>query len=360
VNARQEADRALQSSLRDTPTASTRDEVHLPAPSVSIIVVSKDELRLGATLDALGDQLLAEAGGQVAENSEVLVVDASAGRLEEVKKARPWARWADFEAPAGWGVTIARQRNAGVRMSTGEIVVFIDSGCLPNEGWLGRLVAPIARGDELLVSGRAVGANNTFERAAPAGKLCYLEEAPTISLAVHRSVFGAVGGFDESFGYGSDVDFTWRVVGSGMRIRYEPLATVEHDWGTFRRRMRRARQYGAARARLYRKHRARALRALYEDPVPFVYPLWLLGLPIALRRPVYLLLLVVPLWRARKHAAPLEVVLAHLAQGIGSLTEVTTWFVGRDAAESRRTNGAGARNEGEGRATGSWGTVALG
>lgn len=316
---------------RPVPMATERAARRSPTASlvgVSVVVVSKDEPQLGATLDVLQAQLSAEVGRGVAEASEVVVVDASARRLDALRSARPWVRWVDFEPPAGAGVTIAAQRNAGVKASRGEVVVFVDSGCVPCEGWLGRLVAPIARGDELVVSGRATGAHNTFERAVPSGKLYYLEEAPTINLAVHRSVFERVGGFDEGFAYGSDVDFTWRVVDAGLRIRYEPLASVEHDWGDFARRMRRARQYGAARARLYRKHRRRVLRALYEDPVPFVYPLWILGLPIALKRPAYLLLLAVPLWRARKHEGPAEVVLAHLLQGVGSLTEVTSWAVG--------------------------------
>ena len=314
--------------------------------SVSVVVVSKDEPRLGPTLDALEQQLSAEIGRGVAVGSEVLVVDASSGRLGSVRGAHPSVRWVDFQAPLDGGVTIASQRNAALQASRGEVVVFVDSGCVPCEGWLGRLVAPIARGDEFVVSGRATGAHNTFERAMPTGKLYYLEEAATINLAVHRSVFENVGGFDEGFVYGSDVDFTWRVVDAGLRIRYEPFASVEHDWGTFRRRMRRARQYGAARARLYRKHRRRIVRALYEDPVPFVYPLWLLGLPIALKRPLYLLLLGVPLWRARKHAGPGEVVLAHVLQGVGCLAEVASWVVPWSGARTGSSGGVEAAKTG--------------
>ena len=331
--------------------------------SVSVVVVSKDEPRLGSTLDALEQQLSAEVGRGVAAGSEVLVVDASSGRLGSVRAAHASVRWVDFQPPLDGGVTIAGQRNAALRASRGEVVVFVDSGCVPCEGWLGRLVAPIARGDELVVSGRSTGAHNTFERAMPTGKMYYLDEAATINLAVHRSVFEDVGGFDEGFAYGSDVDFTWRVVDAGLRIRYEPFASVEHDWGTFRRRMRRARQYGAARARLYRKHRRRIVRALYEDPVPFVYPLWLLGLPIALKRPLYLLLLVVPLWRARKHAGPGEVVLAHVFQGVGSLAEVASWVLPRSGGRtgsSGEVEAAKTGVTGNGRSAGILRTSALG
>jgi hypothetical protein len=314
--------------------------------SVSVVVVSQDERRLGSTLDALEQQLSAEVGRGVAAGSEVLVVDASSGRLGPVRAAHPSVRWVDFQLPLDGRVTIAGQRNAALRASRGEVVVFVDSGCVPCEGWLGRLVAPIARGDEFVVSGGATGAHGSFERAMPTGKMYYLEEAATINIAVHRSVFEDVGGFDEGFAYGSDVDFTWRVVDAGLRIRYEPLASVEHDRGTFRRRMRRARQYGAERARLYRKHRRRIVRALFEDPVPFVYPLWLLGLPIALKRPLYLLLLGVPLWRAREHAGPGEVVLAHVFQGVGSLAEVASWVLAWSGARTGSSGGVEAARTG--------------
>ena len=61
----------------------------------------------------------------------------------------------------------------------------------------------------------------------------YLREAPTINVAVrHREVFHAIGGFDEGFGYGSDVDFTWRAVAEQLRVRYVPDAVVTHDWGS--------------------------------------------------------------------------------------------------------------------------------
>ena len=50
----------------------------------------------------------------------------------------------------------------------------------------------------------------------------YLNECPTINLAFRREAFDAVGGFDEAFAYGSDVDFSWRLIDAGYRIRSVP------------------------------------------------------------------------------------------------------------------------------------------
>ena len=58
----------------------------------------------------------------------------------------------------------------------------------------------------------------------------YVSEVPTICLAF-AVVFDAVGGFDESFAAGEDIDFTWRVNDAGYRLRWVADAVVEHEWG---------------------------------------------------------------------------------------------------------------------------------
>ena len=82
------------------------------------------------------------------------MVDASDGRLDDIRKQHESAvRWVQFERPPGAGVTIPHQRNVGVRSAVGEIIVFTDSGCYPERGWLARLTAPLLR-DERVTAGR--------------------------------------------------------------------------------------------------------------------------------------------------------------------------------------------------------------
>ena len=79
----------------------------------------------------------------------------------------------------------------------------------------------IVTGGERIVAGasRSPGHNTLRDEAwNRIAKTEYLPEAPTINLAVHRSVFDRIGDFDERFAYGSDVDFTWRAVDAGFRI----------------------------------------------------------------------------------------------------------------------------------------------
>ena len=66
-----------------------------------------------------------------------------------------------------------------------------------------------------------------------------------------------------------------------------PDAVIRHDWGGWRRQLRRSYAYGQARARLYRKHPARLRRVLRDEPMVVVYPAFLLGLPLTLVFPLY-------------------------------------------------------------------------
>jgi GT2 family glycosyltransferase len=212
-----------------------------------------------------------------------------------------------------------------VLASRGRTIVFVDAGCSAQPGWLERLLAPLNGEGEAVVAGVApnLGSDGLYdadiwERA----RSPYLPECPTINLAFRRYVYDIVHGFDETFEYGSDIDFSWRVVDAGFRIRSAPDAVVAHDWGGFKRQLKRAYAYGKARVRLYRKHRSRLWRAWRTDPMVLVYPAFLLGLPLTLRFPLYPALLVIPAARARGQGVG-RVLADHLAYGAGALVELT-------------------------------------
>jgi glycosyltransferase involved in cell wall biosynthesis len=287
---------------------------------VSIVIISKDEPALDGTLARVGEQARA-----MHVECELIVVDASLGRLNGIRWRHPDVRWIDFLPPPGVHVSIPHQRNAGVREAHGEIVVFTDAGCLPRARWLERLLAPIRDGSEQVTSGPAPsgsGGGGIYDaHMAGRARSEYLSETPTINLAFRRAAFEVVGGFDERFAYGSDVDFSWRLSDAGFRIRNVQDAVVEHDWESGRRQLRRAYQYGRGRARLYLKHRRRLSGAWRRDPVVFAYPAFLLGLPLAVRFPAYPLLLLLPAWRNRENGA-LRVLGNHLAFGAGVLRQV--------------------------------------
>jgi len=55
---------------------------------------------------------------------------------------------------------------------------------------------------------------------------------PSAAIICRRSALVEVGGFDETMHSGEDVDLCWRLVESGARLRYEPIALVAHDHRT--------------------------------------------------------------------------------------------------------------------------------
>ena len=110
---------------------------------ISVVIISKDEESLDKTVSDVGDQ-----AGRLAEAAEIVVVDASNGRLDHIRRRYETAvRWVQFEQPPGVRISIPHQRNAGVRAARGEIIVFTDAGCRPEPDWLARLVAPLFQGE---------------------------------------------------------------------------------------------------------------------------------------------------------------------------------------------------------------------
>jgi glycosyltransferase involved in cell wall biosynthesis len=287
---------------------------------ISVVIISKDEAGLDDTLTEVAEQAAA-----LGQSWELVVVDASAGRLEHIRRRHePAVRWVPFVQPPGVQVSIPHQRNAGVRAAEGDIIVFTDSGCRPQEGWLARLIAPLAA-EEAVTAGLTLSphGDGLYDRAASPGvRPRYLTETETANLAFRRAAFDAVGGFDEGFAYGSDTDFCWRLTDAGHRIRSVPEAVVRHDYGTWRRQLRRSYLYGKARARLYRKHRSRLRYVLRNDPILVIYPLFLLGLPLTFVFPLYPALLLIPAWRNRSYGA-VRTLVDHLSFGAGVLAELT-------------------------------------
>ena len=271
-------------------------------PSVSVVVLSKDEPQLARTLELLRPQC--DAIG-----AECLVVDASAGRMEAVHRAHRWVEWLDFVGPLGIKVTIPHQRNAGVRRSKGDIVAFCDAGGSPGEGWLASLVEPIIQGRSEATCGPILpevpglmDPANDLPDGAP------IEIAITANMAFLRRAFDAVGGFDERYRYGSDTDFGFRLLDAGFQMTCAAGARMTMDWGDADRSVKRARYYGKGNVLLFLTHPRRVRTVIRLWPDTIAYPLWLLGMIVLLPLgfvaawlPIgWLLLLAVPFARNRR------------------------------------------------------------
>lgn len=138
--------------------------------------------------------------------------------------------------PAGPAVA----RNRGARAARGRWLLFTDDDCVADADWVSALVAACEREPEALVGGRVV---NSFADAACADASHLMLEAvcsawnadvptfhPSNNIAMARTTFLALGGFDETFplAAGEDRDLCLRWRAAGLPLGYAPDAVVHH------------------------------------------------------------------------------------------------------------------------------------
>ena len=127
-------------------------------------------------------------------------------------------------------------RNAGARASKGDALAFIDSDCRPDRRWLeeGLAILRLAdfaggRVDVFVEDPQRMTAAEAFESVFAFQNERYvtrLNFTVTASMFVWRSVFDAVGGFEN--GVPEDLDWCRRARSKGYRIRYAPKSIVAH------------------------------------------------------------------------------------------------------------------------------------
>jgi GT2 family glycosyltransferase len=288
---------------------------------VSIIVIVKNDPAVSTTIDAL----LAERA-RFGAPVELIVVDSSTdedaiGLSERYLDSVRWVPYRDEEHPSQTRTTIPQQRNLGVREARGDIVAFIDANCTPSSGWIAHLVEPLFSDAEDMAAGPVLGASakdgiwTTGRNAKSRHGREYVDDAPSGNIAIKKEVFENVGMFDESFLYGSDIDFTVRAVEKGYRIRFVREATIVHDWGSTSDQMRRSWRYAEARVRIYVKHPRTIKKLLGSDFVTLAYPLFILMLPITIVFPYFPLVLVIP-FAKNIRAQPIKTLLMNLWWGV--------------------------------------------
>jgi mycofactocin system glycosyltransferase len=232
------------------------------AAGVTVVVPVRDRV-------AELDRCLAVAGRRY----PVLVVDdgsADPAALAAVCAARG-AALVRREVNGGPGPA----RNTGLRAVGTELVAFLDSDCVPPDGWIGDLAGHFADPLVAAVAPRIISASagqasvlDLGERAARVAPMTRVAYVPTAALLVRRAALG--GGFDEALRYGEDVDLVWRLTEAGWRVRYDPGVRVAHAEPTSRAGLLRRRfQYGSSAAPLTRRHPG-AVAPLVLQPWPAI------------------------------------------------------------------------------------------
>jgi len=200
---------------------------------------------------------------------DVLVVDDGSVDPDPTRQVaeRSGARCLRLERSRGPGGA----RDAGLGTVTRDVVVFVDSDCVPEPGWLSTVLAHFQdpkvgavaprilsahRGDPgLLDSYEAL--RSPLDRGGRGGLVragSRIPFVPTATLAVRRAAVGSQC-FDPELRGGEDVDLVWRLARAGWDVRYEPSAVIRHHrddhlvaW------CRRRAFYGATAGPLARRH----------------------------------------------------------------------------------------------------------
>jgi cellulose synthase/poly-beta-1,6-N-acetylglucosamine synthase-like glycosyltransferase len=161
----------------------------------------------------------------------------------------------------------SRARNSGINRSRGEMVVFIDADCTPQEAWLSELLKPF--NDP--ATGCVAGEIHHFDNGTPfsayltkrghlgqAGPLQhpFLPYAQSGNAAYRRVVLDQIGLFDEVLWAGHDADLSWRMqLETPYKIVAAPRALVNHRQdASFRGFLEQKRRHAHGAVLLYKKY----------------------------------------------------------------------------------------------------------
>lgn len=181
----------------------------------------------------LVDQIVENILGQdgFGPDDEVLVVGRDeAGLIRE----RPQVRFIDTGQP----VTAPVARNIGIDAAAGDLLVFVDSDCIPLPGWLREHRLAHSAGHQV-VGGAVLPTGDNYWHlvynltmfheifsTAPEGERPFL---PTLNLSVEPAVIIVAGKLDASLRKSQDLDWTTRMNEAGFKPYFWPRAVVRHD-----------------------------------------------------------------------------------------------------------------------------------
>jgi glycosyltransferase involved in cell wall biosynthesis len=179
--------------------------------------------------------------------SEIVVIDQGSDPMTAAVVAER-ERQAPFvyvrQPPRG----LAASRNAALAAATAPILATTDDDCVPDAHWLAAITrAFLEQPTPQLVTGRvlplgpdrpghyAVSTRTSRDRVDLLRGAAPWRAGTGANTAVERGRAVQIGGWDERLGVGSaggageDIDFLYRFLRAGARVRYEPEALVHHE-----------------------------------------------------------------------------------------------------------------------------------
>jgi GT2 family glycosyltransferase len=231
-------------------------------PTISAIVLT---YKRPDELDGVLENLL----GQLRQPDEILVFDN-----DPEQSGRAAARVADprvrYICP-GENLGVTGGRNAAVTYAQGEILLFIDDDARFDSPSAMATILDAFAADDVAVLAFLIRNAETKEivpREYPGYTLRQVAEPHDVSYflggacAMRRAAFAMLGGYDDALFYGGEeVEFSFRLLRQGLRIRYLPDVLVYH----------RASPKGREKVQdAYRLIRNRVYIAIKHMPLPYL------------------------------------------------------------------------------------------
>lgn len=225
----------LRLALRDWPVELRDDARNVSdAPAVSFVIGHRGTERL-PNLRATLRSIASQSGAAI----ECIVVEQSA-RPEIARELPSWVRYLHTPVDAGVEYNRSAAFNAGAKTARGELLVLHDNDMLVPQRYAVEVAARAAEGWRFIDLKRFVFyASEHDSRAIWDGAPLRPDLTTTItqnvrggSIAVAKSAYAAIGGFDESFiGWGGEDNEFWEraeVHGGVYKFGYLPMLHLWH------------------------------------------------------------------------------------------------------------------------------------
>lgn len=192
--------------------------------SLTVIIPSLNSPVIDKVLAVVLEQVSSRA------NSNIVVVGLDEASLIPDHEA---ITFIDTKVP----VLAAVARNRGIAATEAEILVFLDSDCLPAANWLSEHIKAQTAGHPVVSGGIEPAGDNYWHlvynltlfheilSVNPPGPRDFLA---TLNLSIHHTIIDNIGGMDETIDRVEDVEWTTRMRKAGIQPYFWPKALVYH------------------------------------------------------------------------------------------------------------------------------------